>query len=292
MVFSNTRLDHNSPQGLEYNKNNELIRLGTVVPTFDDNGNMTENPWSTIEQKYVYDETKRLKQIKDSNQNVVAQYYYDPFGRRLWKDVGGTRTYFMYANEGLIAEFDGNGNEICSYGYVPGSQWTTNPLFQKRNSSYYWYLNDHIGTPQKLIDSAGTVVWAARYDSFGNTILDVATIENNLRFSGQYYDTESGLHYNWNRYYDPFLGRYLQSDPLGLDAGMNFFVYASNSPLNYIDPKGLHTGGYGGPGHGDGGMDEMANEDQVTGNESGDGWFNAQQGSVNDQRERGSNLYP
>lgn len=243
----------NNGIALEYNNNNELTKIDSIVPVYNANGHMTEKPWSTtntVPQKYTYDATNRLKEIKNYNQDTIAEYYYDPFGRRLWKDVTEdttvVRTYYMYSKEGLIAEFDANGDEICSYGYVPGSTWTTNPLFQKRNGSYYWYLNDHIGTPQKMIDTAGMVVWAARYDSFGNTVIDTETIENNLRFSGQYFDAESGLHYNWNRYYDPFLGRYLQTDPLGLDAGMNFFVYANGNPLNNVDSLGLFGIGSGG----------------------------------------------
>ena len=241
--LGNRLTDDAVPGGMAYNKNNEMSRIGTVNPVYNENGHMTEKPWSTTSttpQKYVYDATNRLKEIKDYNQNNVAEYYYDPFGRRLWKETpSGGRTYFMYAKEGLIAEFDSSGNEICSYGYVPGSTWTTNPLYQRRNGNYYWYLNDHIGTPQKMIDNSGNVVWAARYDSFGNTIIDTETVENNLRFSGQYFDEESGLHYNWNRYYDPFLGRYLQTDPLGLDAGINLFVYANLNPICIVDPRGL-----------------------------------------------------
>ncbi|CAB1058051.1 Rhs-family protein, partial [Olavius sp. associated proteobacterium Delta 1] len=67
-----------------------------------------------------------------------STYYYDPFGRRLWKEINGIRTYFVYADEGLVAETDAAGNVVKSYGYRPGSTWTTDPLFLKVGGQYYF----------------------------------------------------------------------------------------------------------------------------------------------------------
>ena len=64
-------------------------------------------------------------------------------------------------------------------------------------------------------------------------------MQNNLRFPGQYYNAETGLHYNWNRYYDPETGRYLSPDPIGLDGGLNLYAYVENDPVNWSDPEGL-----------------------------------------------------
>jgi RHS repeat-associated protein len=222
-----------------YDLNNELINVGGTTITHDANGSMVNNPAEAEPHKFFYDVTHRLKRIENESSVELASYYYDPFGRRLWKEVDGVTTYYLYSDEGLIGEYDQNGAEIKTYGYLPGTDWSTNPLFQQSHGSYFWYLNDHLGTPQKMVDSTGTVVWAARFDSFGNAQVDVNLQTNNLGFAGQYYDQESGLYYNYHRYYDPLLGRYLRKDPLGLDAGINFYVYVENNPLIVVDPEGL-----------------------------------------------------
>jgi RHS repeat-associated protein len=64
-------------------------------------------------------------------------------------------------------------------------------------------------------------------------------VENNFRFLGQYYDEETGLHYNYFRYYDPSIGRYLEADPIGQSGGLNLYAYAGNDPVNAVDPMGL-----------------------------------------------------
>jgi len=73
----------------------------------------------------------------------------------------------------------------------------------------YYFINDHLGTPQKLLDENADVVWSADYKPFGEADVAVETFENQFRFPGQYDDIESGLHYNHFRYYDPRIGRYL-----------------------------------------------------------------------------------
>jgi len=105
----------------------------------------------------------------------------------------------------------------------------------------YYFINDHLDTPQKLLDESGNVVWSADYKPFGEGDVYVNTFENRFRFPGQYFDSETGLHYNLNRYYNPKLGRYLRADPIGLAGGINPFLYSWANPINFIDPLGLET---------------------------------------------------
>jgi RHS repeat-associated protein len=97
-----------------------------------------------------------------------------------------------------------------------------------------------------MTDSTGTVVWEGDYKPFGEAgVHPQSTVVNNFRFAGQYYDEETGLHYNYHRYYDPKTGRYLTPDPIGLLGGINLYSYAVNNPVNAIDPFGLETKGKG-----------------------------------------------
>jgi RHS repeat-associated protein len=91
-----------------------------------------------------------------------------------------------------------------------------------------------------MTDDQGVVVWEADYKPFGQaTVNPSSEVENNFRFPGQYYDKETGLQYNWHRYYNPATGRYLTPDPIGLIGGINLYLYSLNNPINLIDPLGL-----------------------------------------------------
>ena len=98
--------------------------------------------------------------------------------------------------------------------------------------------NDHLGTPRVITDENKNIVWEAEYTPFGQANITTETITNNLRFPGQYWDEETGLHYNHFRYYDPSMGRYITSDRIGLGDGPNTYLYAQANPLKYTDPTG------------------------------------------------------
>jgi RHS repeat-associated protein len=154
----------------------------------------------------------------------------------------------LWQGSRLIAETD-NDKHWQSYLYEPDSY---RPLAlvhgnaQQDNIKLYWYQNDHLGTPIALTGSLGDTLYECQYNAYGQIINETyhqddtqALPDNPLRFQGQYYDEETGLHYNLNRYYDPFTGRYITQDPLGILGGLNSYQYVNGDPINWIDPLGL-----------------------------------------------------
>jgi RHS repeat-associated protein len=104
------------------------------------------------------------------------------------------------------------------------------------------YLHtDHLATPRKATDEAGAVVWQWDSEAFGNKLPESSGATVNLRFPGQYYDQETGLYYNYFRYYDPATGRYITSDPIGLQGGLNTYGYVGGNPVYWVDPWGLKS---------------------------------------------------
>jgi RHS repeat-associated protein len=106
----------------------------------------------------------------------------------------------------------------------------------------YYLHTDHLDTVQVVTDQNRQIVWKGLQKPFGETEAIIALVDNPLRFPGQYYDAETGLHYNYFRDYDPKIGRYVQSDPIGLASGLNTFRYADNVPVTKMDPTGLVIG--------------------------------------------------
>jgi RHS repeat-associated protein len=235
----------------QYNKFNQLIKWGEgasqTTLTYTPNGQLATEVSADKKLSYHYNAAERLISVNDET-TELATYQYDPFGRRISKTINGDITYFIYTNEGLIAELDHRGQMTVAYGWVPDTEWGTSPLWQAsltaanqtlQTASYHYLITDHLGTPQLAINNQGQQTWKMHSDAFGNAALDPNNqITLNLRFPGQYYDQETGLSYNYFRDYNPKIGRYIQSDPIGLNGGINTFSYASGNPLLYQDPLG------------------------------------------------------
>jgi RHS repeat-associated protein len=179
-----------------------------------------------------YDSHQRLVGISHDTE-AGANYTQNGLGQRVIKTSGSpatTRHYHYDLSGRLLAESTDQGQVIREYLY------RDDQLVGLINEGALYYVHtDHLGTPQLITDGSQQVVWASDYLPFGEATVTVNQLENPIRFPGQYYDAEMGTHYNYYRNYDPSLGRYIQSDPIGLEGGLNRYGYADI----YIDPLGL-----------------------------------------------------
>jgi RHS repeat-associated protein len=240
--------------GWQYNADNQLLGYGVgseqITLSYSTNGHTTRevtgNPAAPLKVRdYRYNAAERLTEIDDNGQ-AIGRYRYDPMGRRVYKETATETTWFIYADEGLIAELRADGTLKRGYGWKPQGLWGTDPLWLADKTaagasdwSTHVYHNDHLWTPQRLTDSAGVVSWSGRSEAFGLTQATVNTVDNPLRFPGQYWDSESDQNQNYFRDYRPTEGRYLQSDPIDIAGGVNFYVYSWSNPLGAFDRFGL-----------------------------------------------------
>lgn len=166
-------------------------------------------------------------------------YDYDVLGRRVAKHgPAGTRRY-VWNGEQLLHEVAPSG-EVVTYIHHPSK---ATPVLEHRGGTTTYVLTDVVGSACERVAADGTVVWRAQRGTWGEVGPD--TQDGEPGFPGQMYDAESGLYYNFARYYDPTLGRYISPDPIGLLGGINEYTYVP-SPVNWSDVLGL-TYRNGGP---------------------------------------------
>jgi RHS repeat-associated protein len=229
---------------------------GTATIQHDAAGNITSDGTNT----FTYSDRGRMATMTNAGGTVT--YSYNALELRVGKTgptalVPTGAAYYVYDEEGkLLGEYDANGVPIYETIYlgVPvgvvkqtGTAGASNIAISLYNVS-----TDQIGAPRVITrQSDEAIVW--RWDSaeaFGATAPDqnpssLGTFSFNQRFPGQVFDAESGLFQNWNREYNSRIGRYMQSDPIGLAGGINTFAYVEGNALSYIDPNGLMGGGSG-----------------------------------------------
>ena len=203
--------------------------------TYDGTGNILSDGSSTFD----YDGHGRLVAVDGG----VESYDYNALGQRVFKQGADARIFVYDESRRLLGEYDASGVALHEHVYL-GDQ----PVAVLAGADTYLVHGDHLGTPRE-ITSNGEAIW--RWDShpfgLGDADSDVdgdsLRFEYALRFPGQYFDESTGLHYNYYRTYDPSIGRYLESDPIGLAAGPNTYSYVSNMPTMRTDKYGLYEGG-------------------------------------------------
>jgi len=217
-----------------YNSRNELESYDGVAFRYDNNGNTIAKTDANGTTIYHYNYENRMIRVDLPGGNT-ASYKYDVLGRRIEKNVNGVMTQFLWDGNVLLAEYGSTGNLLRNYFVGAGD---LNPSIIAEGGQVYFYIKDHLDSPQKLVDENGDIKWAGEYSAFGEVTVSMNDVRNNFRFPGQYLDGETGFYYNVHRYYDAGIGRYLREDPIGLEGGINFFVYVQNNPLNQIDLLG------------------------------------------------------
>jgi len=195
-----------------------------------------ETVGTPVATNYTYDWENRLTKVQYPG--MVAQYKYDPFGRRIEKNVNGDITRFVYDGPNIVAEYDGNGNVKNAYFH---NLDIDDPLAVQQGTNAYFYHKDGLGSVFNLTDGTGSVVNSYTYRSFGEIYSQTGSLVQPYTFTGREYDLESGLYYYRARYYDPKTGRFWTKDPIGFGGGdVNLYRYVRNNPINFRDPLGLY----------------------------------------------------
>ncbi|HHN8391435.1 TPA: RHS repeat-associated core domain-containing protein [Morganella morganii] len=250
--------------------NNQVTTSEEYDYTYDGFGRMAQRRVrdSAECQHYHYDAEHRITAVTfahDPQGNQRAEYDYDILGRRtakrVWQSVQAQRlnqppqnrepeetVQFCWNGLRLAAEKSSKSAHLTlHYVYNSGSY---NPLAriesfdhpEKQTTDMAYYHVALNGLPEELTDSQGRIIWHGDYSLWGKLRRETRPVpgfrgQQNLRFQGQYFDRETGLHYNTFRYYAPDTGRFTQQDPIGLAGGLNLYQYAPN-PVGWVDPWG------------------------------------------------------
>ena len=210
-----------------YNDANQATAFAGQTLTYDLNGNLTGDG------TYTYTWNARNKLASISGTSFSASFTYDVFGRRTSKTVNGTTTSYLYDGSNLVQEQSGGS---ATANMVMGG---LDEVLARTDSTTTWsLLTDALGSTLALVNSSGSVQTEYTYEPFGKTTTSGSSNANPSQFTGRENDV-AGLYFYRNRYYSPFLHRFVSEDPAGLGGGINSYAYVGNNPLSFSDPYGL-----------------------------------------------------
>jgi len=250
--------------GYSYDANgNRLTQTGTSASSYTVSGSSNElssvsgalsrsysydaagNSLSTGATVHTYNNRGRMVTARLSGAGGDTTYIYNALGQRVKKSGGGAATtLFMYDEAGhLVGEYDASGSlieETVWLGDIPVATLRPNGA----GVDLFYVHTDQLNTPRKVTDVSNQLRWNWDPTPFGEGApnenpASLGQFKYNLRFPGQYFDGETNLNYNYFRDYDPAVGRYVESDPIGLIAGVNTYGYVGQNPLIFVDSLGL-----------------------------------------------------
>ena len=224
---------------LRYAAGSRLERCSETRYEFDGEGRLVKRiepiaNGKSAEWQFTWDALSQLRSVRRPD-GEEWRYAYDFYGRRFAKRGTKSETTFVWDRDVIV-------HEVLTRG--PTTSWVyedsrPEPIAQVVDGKVFSVVCDQLGTPQELITRTGAIAWSARSSVWGRDLGHEARgADCPIRFPGQWADSESGLHYNRFRYYDPRTGRFISQDPVAPRSTLNFYRYAPN-PLNWLDVLGL-----------------------------------------------------
>jgi RHS repeat-associated protein len=239
------RLTRTTPSGTiegSYDAQDRLTSYGANEYAYTADGQLKTKTDTATGQStsYAYDAMGNLLSVTLPDGKKI-EYVVDARDRRVGKKVDGQLVQgFLYQDQlAPVAELDGAGNVVSRFIYATKSNV---PDYMEKGGKTYRIISDHLGSVRLVVDaSTGEVAQRIDYDEFGNVLNDTNPGFQPFGFAGGLYDQDTKLTRFGARDYDAAIGRWTAKDPIGFGGGLNFYAYADNNPVNFIDPTGLDT---------------------------------------------------
>jgi RHS repeat-associated protein len=238
----------------EHDDANRMTKGRKFSYEYDDFGNQRFRYLNAARTKfwgYTWSGENRMTEarlVKDGATIRTVTFKYDPFGRRIEKEVvegATTTTYgYVYDEEDIVLEnkavqIGANPPATAATSYVHGPG-IDEPLAMVRGGQAYYYHADGLGSVVAITDSQQSIVQRYKYESFGMLIASNPDFENSYTNTGREWDKETGLYFYRARYRDPMDGNFISKDPIGFKGGdVNLYRYVQNNSVNLTDPNGL-----------------------------------------------------